>query len=493
MKNRIMIMDEIIYRKATPESAGVSSRCISSALRSLNRDGVMMHSLLVLRGKSLITEAYWKPWKRDSLHRMYSVTKSFVSLAIGCLIDEGKIRLDDRIVSYFPEYLPSPVPEELAEMTIRDMLMMRTCHRRTAYKEGSSNWNYVPSYSDNWVRAFFQVPPDHDPGAFFIYDTSSPQALAGLVEKLTGMKTLDYLRSKFLDSLKVSKDAYIPAEPAGVSMGGCGLMMRPIDLLAVMDLVKDGGRGFISSDYLKEATSALSETEIGSSGDYADQKAGYGYQFWRLSHDAYAMLGMGAQYAIAIPDKDMVIVTTADTQADKPSEKLILSAIWSIVDNATGSSLPEDKDSYDDLLSLEGSLEIPVSKGVYRSDVASRLDGREAEFKSNNLALETVRFSLSPEKGRVSCLMGGKEYTFTFGYGRNIKNEFPVSVLSPCYVSGGIMRDGTLSVFVQFSGEELGTLKLQFAERNGRIDVLMHQYGELSVIGFEGIASGRLK
>ena len=482
----------MMYRTAAPEEAGISSRVVSGAIRRMEREGIPMHSFLVLRHGLLVTEAYWKPWGRDDLHRMYSVTKSFVSLAVGCLADEGRISLSDHIAEYFPEYLPSPVPEEIASMTIRDMLMMRTCHRRTAYKEGAVNWNYVPSYQKNWVRAFFQTPPDHDPGAYFIYDTSSPQTLAGLVEKITGMKMLDYLRTKFLDKLGVSADAFIPSEPAGVSMGGCGLMMRPVDLLAVMDMVKDGGRGYISESYIREATSALSETEIGSAGDYADQKAGYGYQFWRMSHGAFAMLGMGAQYAIAVPDKDMVIVTTADTQADKSWEKTILSSIWSIVDAAGDGSLPDDRAAYDDLLSLESSLSLPCTRGILDRAGASRLDGKSAVFRPNMLELEDISFHFDDERGRISMVKSGEEYSFTFGYGENVRNGFPVEVLSPCYVSGGWLRDGTLSVLVQFSGEELGTLKLQVAEKDGRVNVLMHQYGEISILGFEGVASGTL-
>ena len=82
-------------------------------------------------------------------------------------------------------------------MTIRDMLMMRTCHRRTTYKEGSSSWDYVTSYCDNWTESFFKVKPDHDPGALFFYDTSSPHTLGALIEKLTGMDLADYLRKHF--------------------------------------------------------------------------------------------------------------------------------------------------------------------------------------------------------------------------------------------------------------------------------------------------------
>ena len=92
--------------------------------------------------------------------------------------------------------------------------------------------------------------------------------------------------------------------------------------------------------------------------------------------DAYAMLGMGAQYAIAVPSKDMVIVTTADTQADKSWEKTILSVIWKIVDSAEDNPLPEDSESYDELLSLSSDQSIPVSKGGWNRAIADKLDGK---------------------------------------------------------------------------------------------------------------------
>ena len=81
-----------MYTKTAPESSGIRSRVIIEAIQKLNAEGVPMHSFLVLRKKNIVAEIYWKPWNRNSLHRMYSVTKSFVSLAIGFLADEGKIQ-----------------------------------------------------------------------------------------------------------------------------------------------------------------------------------------------------------------------------------------------------------------------------------------------------------------------------------------------------------------------------------------------------------------
>ena len=139
---------------------------------------------------------------------MFSITKSFVSMAIGCLAEESKLKLDDKIVDYFPEKQPeSGTYKYTAMLTIRDMLKMKTCHTKTTYKN--------PGVTD-WVGSFFTTKPTHVPGTVFSYDTSSTHVLGALVEKLSGMTILDYLRSKGLDELGFSKDAHILTDPQGM-------------------------------------------------------------------------------------------------------------------------------------------------------------------------------------------------------------------------------------------------------------------------------------
>ena len=95
---------------------------------------------------------------------------------------------------------------------------MRTCHDKTTYK--------APGVTD-WVASFFTVPPTHVPGTNFSYDTSSTHTLGALIEKLSGMDLLSYLRFKFLDEIGFSANAYILKDPNGVSMGGSGLCATP--------------------------------------------------------------------------------------------------------------------------------------------------------------------------------------------------------------------------------------------------------------------------
>lgn len=201
-----------------PEATGISASCIMDALREIDARGISMHSFLFCKDNCLVAEGYYAPVKKNDLHRMFSVTKSFVSIAIGFLQEEGRLSLDDSIVKFFPEYVPntSEAHPWLLATTIRDMLSMRSCHASTTYDKFSSK--------TDWVKSFFTVAPTHKPGTVFHYDTSSSHTLCALVEKLTGMKMLDYLRNKVLNEIGFSKEAYCLTDGFGVSMGGSGLM-----------------------------------------------------------------------------------------------------------------------------------------------------------------------------------------------------------------------------------------------------------------------------
>ena len=150
---------------STPEAQGISSKALERFVDKLKEQKIPVHSILMARHGHMIMEAYYQPYDKEKLHRMFSETKSYTSLGIGLLVSDGVIRLEDKICQYFPEYLPGKVHPWLEEMTIKDMLRMETCHNMTTYKKTST--------TENWVRSFFQTVPTHRPGQIFMYDTSS--------------------------------------------------------------------------------------------------------------------------------------------------------------------------------------------------------------------------------------------------------------------------------------------------------------------------------
>ncbi len=307
-----------------PEAKGLSASCILDTLKEIDQKGIFMHSFLLWKDENLVAEGYYAPVKRDDLHRMFSVTKSFVSIAIGLLQEEGCLSLDDSIVTFFPEYVPDAVNVHpwLAATTIRDMLSMRSCHATTTYDKFSSK--------TDWVESFFTVPPTHKPGTVFHYDTSATHTLCALVEKLSGMTMLDYLRKKVLDEIGFSKEAYCLKDGFGVSMGGSGLMATSRDLmLFALLILKQGklnGKQYIPADYIKEATSFQTATCV--TGPVPSESQGYGFQFWIGEHDSIVCYGMGGQLAILLPKYNAAIVTTADTQGYQSGNQVIYDAIF---------------------------------------------------------------------------------------------------------------------------------------------------------------------
>ena len=119
----------------TPESRGISSRALLGFVRKLDKKKIPMHSLLIARGDDIVLNAYWTPFDNKALHRQNSVTKSFVSLAIGLLEEEGKISLDDKVISFFPEAKGYDVPKEIEEQTV-------DAHSHIFYDLGATSIQY---------------------------------------------------------------------------------------------------------------------------------------------------------------------------------------------------------------------------------------------------------------------------------------------------------------------------------------------------------------
>ena len=115
-----------MFTYATPESVGISSENIKKYLEILDENGICSHGVVMARGDKIFFENYWAPFHKDYLHRQYSVTKSFVSIAIGFLEQEGKISLDDKLIKFFPEESKFATNHYMLEQTLRDMLKMAT-------------------------------------------------------------------------------------------------------------------------------------------------------------------------------------------------------------------------------------------------------------------------------------------------------------------------------------------------------------------------------
>jgi len=297
------------------------SDLIDSYKSAITSQNIPLHSLLLLNNDDIVYESYIDPHYCGEPHNMYSIAKSMVSIAVGLLIDEHRLDLDDRIVNFFPEYVKDAHPW-ITDMTIRDMLSMKTCHCKTTYKA---------DLSKNWVESFFITPPHHAPGTVFNYDTSSAHVLGALVEKITGEKLFDYMRRK-LAPLKFSDMAHMTDDPFGVSDGGSGLVCTSRDLAEFARLIigngNVSGKQLISAQYLRDAFSC--HADITSSGITPGRATGYGYMFWISETGDPFCFGMNGQFIIFCPEKNYTFIATTG-QSDKSAPGIILDTFYDMI------------------------------------------------------------------------------------------------------------------------------------------------------------------
>ncbi|MCQ2446127.1 MAG: serine hydrolase, partial [Clostridia bacterium] len=97
-------MSKDILTFTSPAAAGVSPKCVSTFLDDVRARELALHSFVFLRHGKVFAEGYAAPFKEGEFHRMYSVSKTFVSMAVGALIGEGKLSLDDPVSKYLPEF-----------------------------------------------------------------------------------------------------------------------------------------------------------------------------------------------------------------------------------------------------------------------------------------------------------------------------------------------------------------------------------------------------
>ena len=185
-----------MFKLFTPESRGISSAYLLRMLRRIDGKGIPMHSLLIARG-GVILDAYWSPFNENTHHRMNSVTKSFVALAIGKLIEEGRISLADKVIDFFPEAKGYNVPKERRLETVEDLLTMRT----TYILRPGKHWVKYKLYDR--IKTYFENPVDKPAGSSFYYDSLGSYILTVIVERNTGMPFLKYLRGSVLSKIGI--------------------------------------------------------------------------------------------------------------------------------------------------------------------------------------------------------------------------------------------------------------------------------------------------
>ena len=99
-------VDNHYLESSIPEAEGVASEGIIQFIDALESENNEMHSFVILRHGKIISEAWWSPYGKNLRHIMFSVSKSFTSVGVGIAIEEKKLKLTDKVYTFFPSRCP---------------------------------------------------------------------------------------------------------------------------------------------------------------------------------------------------------------------------------------------------------------------------------------------------------------------------------------------------------------------------------------------------
>lgn len=448
--------------RSTPESQGVSSSGLLAFVEQADKSIDAMHSVMLVRHGHVVAEGWWTPYNPGSRHALYSLSKSFTSTAVGLAVAEGKLSVDDRVLTFFPQDAPAFPSDNLKAMRISDLLRMSTGHEAQPdlgpLVPGSKSDS--PAIEAPWTRTFLAQPVPNRPGTHFLYNTPATYMLSAIVQKTMGMTVLDYLKPRLFDPLGI-EDPTWGTSPQGVSLGGYGLSVRTEDIAKFGQLyLQKGtwqGAQVLPAAWVEAATAR--QTSNGSN-PASDWEQGYGYQFWRCRNGAFRGDGAFGQYCVVLPEQDAVVAITSSVK----NMQAVLNLVWDHLLPALKSSpIVADPESCKRLEKTLKRLALPPQQGSGSTGAAARVSGKVYRFPSNDRSLESVTLESNGKADSVTLVLrsNGVDQRIACGRGEWRKGR----------LTYGSTPEQPVAVSGDWTGDDTYTAKLSFYETPFMISV----------------------
>ena len=367
---------EQAFVRATPESQGISSDLFAALLRELDASkDTEMHHFMALRHGKVICECNFAPYPKGMWHITHSMCKSITGMAIGMLIEEGKLKLDENIYDIFSDQINALSKIFRPVITVENLLTMTS---GVTFNESG-----IVSGND-WLGSFLNASVNGKPGTEFQYNSLNTYVLSAIVTKRTGETLTEYLTPRLFGPLGITK-YYWETCPKGITKGGWGLFLCAEDMAKLGQLYlqkgKWNGQQLVSEYWIEISTARHLKTQNGT--------YGYGYQLWMEQRPgSFEYNGMLGQNVIIYPDMDMVLVTNAGNK-EMFQDCLMLNIIrkYFPVNYHPADVLPENPLSYGLLKRLCGELENRENnnrstslRGGWKRNVVSRRNHSDKKY-----------------------------------------------------------------------------------------------------------------
>ena len=354
-----------------------------------------LQQFAIMHNDEIVVKFAVNPYETTDVKQLFSISKTFTSLAVGKAIEEGKLNLHTKVVDFFRGMLPPVIDPNLEKMEVYHLLTMTTGHPSCTMAQIST---------PNPVKSFLELPVPYEPGTHFAYNTGASLMLAVILNIVTG-KGLD----EYLDPLLKEMDItdYYFEKIMGNCLGGVGQHTNIDALISLGSLLlnegKYKGKQLINAEYIKLATSNLVDNSRNGTKDWT---CGYGLHLWQ-SVDGYRADGAFGQLCMVIPKTNIVIAVQARVN-DMQKE---MDLVRELVDNLYGDELVEDISTrINELYKVEKSNPIPFNK-------------QELICESNVLGIEKIVINNYIDKVSISFL-GLENFVIEAGNGYYIKSRF---------------------------------------------------------------------
>jgi len=393
------------WRIASPESQGIDSQSLTAAVEQVRQRGLGVHSILVVRHGYAVLDAHFYPYDGSVPHDLASVTKSLTSVLTGIAVGQGLVKLDRKVLEFFPEERPESPGEPKARMTVGNLLHMES-GLDCGYLPGEQELEQMKR-SANWVQFALALPMKYEPGTHSAYCSPGYHLLGSVIAAAARQSELEFGRGHLFAPLGI-RDVIWSDDPQGRSHGWGDSHLFPKDLAKIGYLYLHGGqwdgRQIVPADWVALATTPATAGR-GAPGALGIE--------WNASNGSngrqYGGTGRGGQSLIVWPELDMVVAITAGGNAGQIAPLIRQAA-------KTNGPLPENAAALRELHSkVADAPNAPAPHPVAPlPPLAAKISGVRYEFPVNPSRIDGISLAFAKE-ARVNVKYLGEELSFPLG------------------------------------------------------------------------------
>lgn len=277
--------------------------------------------LLISHNNELVFESYYRRGRIDLPHGQASVTKSYITLAIGRAIQMGYLTMEDLhkpIVHFLKDLALENLVEGVENITLHKVMTMRSGIRLSADRLASITANGVANTTPQFLQESVAISPETQT---FTYQGIDPRLAWQVLDSVVPGSAEDFMKQEVLAKMGITNYDWEN------DVEGSSMMAR--DMLKWGALVLNKGKWndeqLISARFLAKATSKITKpTE-----DWIPDTFFYGYYWYQAdmpvgdqSYQVNFAWGGGGQYIITVEELDLIVVITGHEREDTIMEQV---------------------------------------------------------------------------------------------------------------------------------------------------------------------------